>query len=212
MNGADPATAIAGVGGLPGKVYYATGESKGRLTGASRFSRVKYTGVYPGIDLEYYGRDRQFEFDFTVAPHADPRQIRLEFAGADRISVGNDGALRLELGSEHLLLKTPRIYQERDGIRHEISGGYRVSRRHRDEVQFTIGRYDPSLPSSSIPRSSTPRTPDARETSRSPARRSCRMATSICSGPLPSCLISKRGRSGSTRHQRIPNIRPCTVS
>ena len=94
VKGAAQEAAIAGVERLPGKVYYATGESKGRSPPPPHSAESIHRRVSRD-HLEYYGRDRQLEFDFTVAPHADPRQIRLEFAGADRISVGENGELRL---------------------------------------------------------------------------------------------------------------------
>src|SRR5947208_3317185 len=43
--------------------------------------------VYPGVDLVYYGDARQLEYDFLVAPGADPGQIALRFDGADAVAV-----------------------------------------------------------------------------------------------------------------------------
>ena len=57
--------------------------ARGRLTPIDTFARVEYAGVYPGIDLVYYGDDRQLEFDFVVAPFADPDRIALSLDGAD---------------------------------------------------------------------------------------------------------------------------------
>jgi hypothetical protein len=39
--------------------------------------------VYPGIDLIYYGNQGQLEYDFLVAPGADPQAITLRFVGTD---------------------------------------------------------------------------------------------------------------------------------
>ena len=47
------------------------------------YAQVQYQDVYPGIGLVYYGNQQQLEYDFHVAPEADPSQIRLRFAGAE---------------------------------------------------------------------------------------------------------------------------------
>src|SRR5882672_10617879 len=83
LTGASRSPALSGVEPLPGKIYYVDGTSDGRLTPRNTYRRVKSTGVYPGVDLDYYGNDRQLEFDFVVAPDGDASRIRLAFAGAD---------------------------------------------------------------------------------------------------------------------------------
>ena len=75
-------------------------------------SRVKYEGVYPGVDLVYYGNQRQLEYDFVVAPGADPSQIKLSFAGADGMRVdAASGDLVLKVGDEEVRFHKPAVYQ-----------------------------------------------------------------------------------------------------
>ena len=62
-------------------------------SGVPTFARVRYTGVYPGIDLVYYGNQRQLENDFVVAHGASPKPIRLQFAGAKKLDLTTDGDL-----------------------------------------------------------------------------------------------------------------------
>src|SRR5262249_15358186 len=126
--GANQGAVITGEDPLPGKIYHANADSKGPLTCSDTYRRVKYSGIYPGIDAVYYGNDQQLEFDLIVAPHADPKQIRLSFAGADKISLNESGEIAFQLAGEEIRLKKPAIYQEHDGIREEIAGGYRLSR------------------------------------------------------------------------------------
>ena len=58
---------------LPGTVNYLIGNDPAQWhSGVPTFSKVRYGNVYPGIDLIYYGNQRQFEYDFVVAPGADP--------------------------------------------------------------------------------------------------------------------------------------------
>src|SRR5260370_17076176 len=43
------------------------------------FAKVKYQQVYPGVDLAYYGNQRQVEDDFLVLAHAEPARIAIDF-------------------------------------------------------------------------------------------------------------------------------------
>jgi hypothetical protein len=80
--GANPSPKMAGESALPGKVNYLIGKDPSKWrTNIPTFEKVRYEAVYPGIDLVYYGNQRQMEYDFVVAPGADPNQIRLSFAG-----------------------------------------------------------------------------------------------------------------------------------
>jgi uncharacterized repeat protein (TIGR01451 family) len=143
--GANREPTMSGEEELPGKIYYASGNFKGPLAGRPTFERVRYSGLYRGIDAVFYGHDGELEFDFEVAPHARPDQIRLSLEGADRIAIEPSGDLALRVGGQDVRLKKPAIYQERDGVRTPVSGGYRLTRR-RSDVQFELGQYDHSLP------------------------------------------------------------------
>ena len=42
------------------------------------YAKVRYESVYPGVDLVYYGtQGGELEYDFVVAPGADPKAIAL---------------------------------------------------------------------------------------------------------------------------------------
>jgi hypothetical protein len=82
------------------------------------FGRVRYASVYPGIDMVYYGNQSQLEYDFVVAPGADPRSIRLRFQGANRVRISDAGDLLVD----DMVQKRPVIYQ--DNPRREIAGRY----------------------------------------------------------------------------------------
>ena len=81
--GADPEPRITGIEELPGKSNYLVGrDARQWRTGISHFARVRYEGVYPGIDLIFYGHQGELEYDLVIAPGADPRAIALSFEGA----------------------------------------------------------------------------------------------------------------------------------
>jgi hypothetical protein len=130
---------------LPGRSNYFLGNdpSKWRRD-VAQYAKVRFTGVYPGIDLLYYGHQTQLEYDFVVAPGADPRRIRLAFAGAGQLRTSSDGELIAATSEGELRWKRPHVYQEREGRREAIAGGY--LRLGRDEIGFQIGPYDRTQP------------------------------------------------------------------
>src|ERR1700689_5127415 len=94
------------------KTNYLLGPSSAWKTGAANFAAVKYEGVYPGIDLKYYSRERQLEYDFDVAPQADPSRIALTIEGADKITTDADGSLVLKTAAGDVTWRKPAVYQQ----------------------------------------------------------------------------------------------------
>ena len=83
--GANPAIPVTGLDELPGKSNYFIGnDPKKWRTNVPNYAKVKYQEVYPGVDLIYYGNQRQLEYDWAVAPGADPSAIRLAIDGAHK--------------------------------------------------------------------------------------------------------------------------------
>ena len=78
---------------------------------------MKYEGIYSGIDLVYYGNQRQLEYDFIVAPGADPRRIAFDVRGAKRIRRDAHGDLVFKMGEGEIRWHKPVVYQEKDGAR-----------------------------------------------------------------------------------------------
>jgi hypothetical protein len=108
------------------------------------FRRIKYTNLYPGIDLIYYGNENRLEYDLVVAPGGTWRSIRLALADTQSVRVDTNGDLRLRSGAGWILHGRPVVYQNVDGGRREVSGRYVLRGAH--EVGFAIGAYDPSRP------------------------------------------------------------------
>src|SRR5262249_46632368 len=81
-------------GELAGRINYFVGDDPTHWrSDIPTYSRVKYENVYPGISLVYYGNQRQLEYDFVVAPGADPAAIRFDFDGAEGFEVNEAGDL-----------------------------------------------------------------------------------------------------------------------
>ena len=130
---------------LPGKVNYFTGKDPRQWrTGISTYAKVAYENVYPGVDVVYYGNQRQLEYDFVVHPGTDPNVIAINFEGADGLKVDAQGELVLHTRGSEIRQRKPFIYQEVDGVRHEIAGSYKLN--DTNTVGFQLAEYDTSKP------------------------------------------------------------------
>jgi pimeloyl-ACP methyl ester carboxylesterase len=131
---------------LPGTSNYFIGHDPSSWrTSIPTYARVRYPEIYNGIDLVYYGNQRQLEFDFIVAPNANPRSIRLQLEGAAHLAENASGALTIATPRGDVLFKKPLIYQLRDdGSRRPITGGFRLMADNIVRVQ--VGKYDRSRP------------------------------------------------------------------
>src|SRR5258708_7531746 len=132
--GSDPAATARGTNLLPGKSNYLIGNDRRKWhSGVPQFGGVLYGNVYPGIDLVFYGNQGRLEYDFKIAPGADPSRAELQFDGAKNLAVkGGD----LVLGDGGLRLQAPQIYQ-RDGDRRiPVAGHFAV--RAPNRVGFVV--------------------------------------------------------------------------
>ena len=110
--GANPQAQIHGDAELPGKVNYLTGNDPAQWrTGVGMFAKVRIGELYPGINLVYYGNQQQLEYDFAIAPGANPDVIAIHFDGTDKISVNPQGELILSLAGGEIRQPKPVIYQ-----------------------------------------------------------------------------------------------------
>ena len=134
-----------GVDPRPGRSHYYLGaDPAGWHTDVTHYAKVRYRDVYPGVDLEYYGTQRQLEYDFIVAPGGDPAPITLRFEGVDTLDLDADGDLLLQTPQGRIRQTRPVIYQDVGGDRTRIPGHYVLL--EGDRVTFEIGSYDPALP------------------------------------------------------------------
>ena len=170
--GANPNAGITGVGMLPGRINYFSGNNpRNWRTNVPRYQSVKYQGVYPGVDLVYHGAQGQLEYDFVVAPGADPAPIRLQLDAGDRrrgdrthnavdafdsLRIAPDGDLIVKTDSGEVRLHKPVIYQPEASVLSGtglssansrttvVEGHYKLTGRNR--VSFDIASYDHRRP------------------------------------------------------------------
>jgi hypothetical protein len=109
------------------------------------FSRLRETAVYRGIDVVYYGNGSEIEYDFEIAPGADPSQIRMRFEGADAVRLNDRGEIVLTLGSGEIVQRPPVVYQRRaSGEIVNVQAAYRVARD--GTVRVALAGYNPAEP------------------------------------------------------------------
>lgn len=129
----------------PSKSNYFLGNVPERWhTNIPNYAKVRYRNVYPGIDLIYYGNQRQLEYDMVVAPGADPHQIALRFEGAGKADLERSGDLVMHTAAGELRWHKPVAYQEVNGSRKLIACDY--MRKDGDKLAFTLGAYDRTKP------------------------------------------------------------------
>ncbi len=132
---------VAGEEPLPGKESYFLGNDAAQWhAGVPTFARVKYRGVYPGIDLVYYGNQRQLEYDFVVEAGADAKRVKLSFAGAKAVKLDANGALEITAEHGEIAFHKPVVYQVKDGQRQAVDGRFKLLAKN--EVGFALGAYD----------------------------------------------------------------------
>ena len=125
---------------LPGKTSYYVGAARSAWrTGVPNYGRVRYHAVFPGVDLVVYGKTQQVEYDWVVAPGADPAAIRFSFTGASAIRVDAGGDLVIETPAGEVRHRKPHIYQQDGGRSREVAGGFVLAG---GVVRFRIGEFD----------------------------------------------------------------------
>ena len=140
--GARMAESASGEEPLPGKANYFSGTDSSKWQrNVPLYGKVRLQGVYTGIDLVYYGRQGQLEYDFVVAPGADASAIRMKFDGA-AAKLAVNGDLMLPVAGSEVRFDKPVVYQIKDGMRQTVEGSFAIA--ENQQVSFKLGAYDHS--------------------------------------------------------------------
>jgi hypothetical protein len=142
--GCQPGVKSSGLDPLPGRSNYFRGNKPEKwVRNVRQYGGALLRGIYPGIDLAYYGNNGMLEFDWEVHPGAQPAQIELELEGAEGRRIDEMGNLSIEMpGGRALLLKAPLAYQQKGGSRAGVKAAYALS--GKNGVKLTLGYFDPS--------------------------------------------------------------------
>jgi photosystem II stability/assembly factor-like uncharacterized protein len=130
---------------LPGRSNHFIGNDPGRWrSGVSNYAKVVYSQVYTGVDLVYYGKGGDLEYDFKMAAGANPEAIGWRIEGAQRLRIDAAGDLVISTAAGEVRQHRPVAYQEVGGKRRALAARYVM--RGKDQVSFALGRYDRRKP------------------------------------------------------------------
>jgi hypothetical protein len=128
---------------MPSETHYLIGSRSAEWrTHVANYGRIRYNGLYPGIDAVFYGNADRLEHDFIVSPGTDYQQISMRFSSRAHASVDRNGDLIIDLPDGEVRMHRPTIYQDGSTGREYVDGGFRV--RRDGEIGFRVGRYDTS--------------------------------------------------------------------
>ncbi len=153
--GANHDARISGIDKLPGRANYFFGrDPNGWKKNVASYSKVRYEEVYPGIDLVFYGKNHDLEYDFKVQPAARPADIGILISGMDRASsarIDPPGDLALSFRGSEVRLHRPIAYQRGpNGEDFSVAARYVLSNKPGDSdmtdlrVGIKVGVYDRS--------------------------------------------------------------------
>jgi len=141
----NPGPEVSGAKELSGKVNYLIGNNpRDWHTGIPLYEEVRSREVYPGIDLVFHGDQQRLEYDFQIAPGADPGRIRFKVSGAEKMEVAENGDLLLRAAKTEFRMRKPTIYQQIGERRKPVDGGFSLQAGRL--VTFRVGAYDKSMP------------------------------------------------------------------
>ncbi|HTV60766.1 MAG TPA: SBBP repeat-containing protein [Verrucomicrobiae bacterium] len=136
---------MIGLDKLPGRTDFFIGDNRQNWrTNVPSYSQVKYEGVYPGVDLLFYGSQQHLEYDFNLAPGANAQEIALNVRGAKELKIGAKGALEIRTQAGTVEFEKPLAYQEIAGQRKEVAANFELAAN--GQIRFSLAAYDHSAP------------------------------------------------------------------
>ncbi|HJT24864.1 MAG TPA: SBBP repeat-containing protein, partial [bacterium] len=143
--GAQPGVKFESQEMLPGVSNYFIGKDPSKwIRGVHQYSKAVARGLYPGVDMVYYGNQGQLEYDFVVQPGADPGAIRLGVDGAQDVQLNGQGDLELGTKQGKVVFRSPMVYQENGGTKIPVVGRYKL--KEGNKLGFEVEGYDKTKP------------------------------------------------------------------
>jgi Beta-propeller repeat len=140
---ANPSPEVTGDSPQTGRVNYFIGKDPSHWhTGITTYKGVRYAQVYPGVDMVFHGSQQQLEYDFEVAPGADPSRIALQVNGARDLHLDPAGNAIVSIPVGDIALHKPVTYQGEGSSRREVASAFEL--RAKGTLGFHVGDYDRS--------------------------------------------------------------------
>ncbi len=146
LEGAAANTTSRGSDALAHRTNYFKGTEENWRTNIPNYQGLRTDGVYPGIDMVWHGRENGgVQYDFIVAPNADPSQIEWKVDGAKQIELTDEGDLLIHTEYGDIRQQRPYTYQDSgSGVRSDVDSRFVID--GSDRVRFDVGEYDRSRP------------------------------------------------------------------
>jgi hypothetical protein len=145
FHGSPGATAVTGEDPVDTQSNYYIGNNPAAWhRDVANFAKIRYHDVYPGIDVVYYGTSQQLEYDFVVAPNADPERIDLSFDGVDKVAIARNGDLVLQTPAGAVVHRKPVAYLPHAGGRTAVDAHY--VKRASGGIGIALAKYDHGQP------------------------------------------------------------------
>ena len=141
--GASDKATIAGADEQPGIANYFTGSRSQWHTHVPMYGQVVTSNAYSGINLVWHSGGSSAEYDFDVAPGANPGAIAWHVSGFTSLRVDRSGALSIGTATGSITENAPHAYQTIGGVQQPVPSRFAV---RGDSVRFDVGRYDRSRP------------------------------------------------------------------
>lgn len=109
------------------------------ITGVKSYEQIIYKNIYNGIDLKWYQKNGQLKYDYLLAPGADHKQIKLHFAGAQKIIINKNGELIITTPLGKIVEQAPYVTQNGK----VLEAAWQINN---STVSFRILNHDSSLP------------------------------------------------------------------
>jgi uncharacterized repeat protein (TIGR01451 family) len=144
FDGANASSTVAAEEKLPSHSNYLDPEHGKSISDIENFAVIRYSHVYPGVDVRFYGAERHLEHEFQLAPGADVSKMGFKLEGIDRVQIASDGSAELALGSTMLHESAPVAWQTTRGQRVPVAVKWKVVADNR--LGFVLGDYDHAKP------------------------------------------------------------------
>lgn len=88
------------------------------------YQRINYNQIYPGIDLQFYGKGSYLEYDYILQPGSSVKSIETYYEGIKSLRISGNGDLEVSTLWNVQLQKAPVAWQYIEGVKHDVAIQY----------------------------------------------------------------------------------------
>ncbi len=143
FDGANPEPIITGGNKQPEYHNYFIGNDPAKWAGhVGVYGEIHYNDIYPGIELEFLGKEQSLKYNFHLRPMANPGQIKMVYEHLEDLKLEDNGNLIMVTSVGEIMEWAPYAYQVVNGQEVEIDCKFV---KEGNTIRFDLGRYDHNL-------------------------------------------------------------------